>query len=84
MSLVKEIIEELQKNYKDTDSIIIAWWDKETMEACCDEVLTDDEWSQISNFAIDTEYLIEDVTGQVNNFLDRTRENTDDTELWEA
>jgi hypothetical protein len=43
---VKELIEQL-KYYKPDDEIIVAYWDKSTVEGYAEVTLTDDQWTDI-------------------------------------
>lgn len=46
--LVKELIEQLQKNYQPEDNLIVAYWDKDIIESY-EEVpeMTEGDWSEV-------------------------------------
>lgn len=46
--LVKELIEQLQRHYTPEDNIIVAYWDKGTIEGYSpDTTITEDDWSEV-------------------------------------
>jgi len=47
--LVKELIEQLQKDYQPEDTLIVAYWDKSTVEGYSseEEEMTEDDWSEV-------------------------------------
>jgi hypothetical protein len=44
---VKELIEQLNRDLKPDDQIIVAYWDKATVEQYAEVTLTDDQWTDI-------------------------------------
>lgn len=44
---VKNLIEILQKNYKETDDICVLWWSKPELENFDNTILTDESWTDI-------------------------------------
>lgn len=44
--LVKDLLAQLEQ-YKPDDELIVAYWDKETIEGYDDFTLTDDQWSEV-------------------------------------
>jgi hypothetical protein len=47
MTKVKDLIEQLNRDLKPDDQIIVAYWDKETVEQYAEVTLTDDQWTDI-------------------------------------
>ena len=46
--LIKELIEQLQRYYQPEDNLIVAYWDKSTVEAYrSKEEMTEDDWSEV-------------------------------------
>jgi hypothetical protein len=44
---VKDLIDRLNENHKPDEQIIVAYWDKETVESYAEVTLTDDQWTDI-------------------------------------
>lgn len=44
---VKDLIAQLNRDLKPDDLIIVAYWDKETVEQYAEVTLTDDQWTDI-------------------------------------
>ena len=44
---VKDLIDQLNRDLKPDDQIIVAYWDKATVEQYAEVTLTDDQWTDI-------------------------------------
>jgi hypothetical protein len=44
---VKDLIDQLNRDLKPDDQIIVAYWDKVTVEQYAEVTLTDDQWTDI-------------------------------------
>lgn len=78
ISELKELIE----NYKDTDSVIVALWDKECFKALDTEarLLTDSEWNYVAeNFSVQAhdQMLGKSIRGVLENKMNSTNEATE-------
>jgi hypothetical protein len=61
----KSKVLEYLAGYKDDEELLIAWWDKETVEEHNDTQLTDDEWVEIVRAVDDIDHALESATDAI-------------------
>ena len=80
---VRDLIEQLNRDLKPDDQIIVAYWDKATVEQYAEVTLTDDQWTDIvaeqdSYEAIDLERFsetLQEIASEVGQSIDEESED---------
>lgn len=61
----KSKVLEYLAGYKDDDELLIAWWDKETVEEHNDTQLTDQEWADVVQAVDYIDHALESATDAI-------------------
>jgi hypothetical protein len=70
---VSKLIEYLQRDYAPDTELLVAYWDKETVEGYTEDLtLTDDQWSDVVDRYEDGEYFWQSSAAE--NFVDLANE----------
>jgi len=76
---VSKLIEYLQRDYAPDTELLVAYWDKETVEGYTEDLtLTDDQWSDVVDRYEDGEYFWQSSAAE--NFVDLANEVVDSSE----
>ncbi len=76
---VSKLVEYLQRDYAPDTELLVAYWDKETVEGYTkDLTLTDDQWSDVVDRYEDGEYFWQSSAAE--NFVDLANEVVDSSE----